>query len=405
MNKIFDVIIVGAGPAGATSALCAADKGLSVALIDKAIFPRDKVCGDGLTKDVTDQLPKIPGLSWERFESNKNRITSKGARVHLTSGEHVDITYKSEKPSELLHVMPRLDFDNYLFSACQEKEQIRIFQGENVKTAERVDDLWFVQLKGQVLESHVLFVANGANSSLKRSLFPEKLDKRYHAAAVRAYFDGVEGLDENGLMEFYLPSRVRCGYFWIFPLPDGKANVGLGVQSQVVSKEGINVKKEFEIALATHPLKDRFKNAKPISEVEGFGLPLGGRRKPISGEGFLLLGDAANLIDPVTGEGIANAIRSGRFAADQLERILSTKDYSAASTKQYDKMIYKAVFLELKLSSIFQKLLGKRKMMNWILPKIVKDSYLMNQFTGEFNLTKICWRFLNPWFWLKPTAR
>ncbi|HBY67892.1 MAG TPA: geranylgeranyl reductase, partial [Flavobacteriaceae bacterium] len=118
------------------------------------------------------------------------------------------------------------------------------------------------------------------------------------------------------------------------------------------------LKQKFTELIENHPnLKSRFKNAKPLETIKGFGLRLGSKKKQLSGDHFLLLGDAANLIDPFTGEGIGNAIRSGRIAAEHIKKAFKERRFDADFNKKYDTNIYQAMWNELRVSKSLQNLL------------------------------------------------
>jgi flavin-dependent dehydrogenase len=101
-------------------------------------------------------------------------------------------------------------------------------------------------------------------------------------------------------------------------------------------------------------LRERFKDAVMIDKMHGFGLPLGSKKRQLSGDRFMLIGDAASLIDPITGEGVGNAIRSGRYAADQIKKCFALNDFSAGQMKHYDKYLYSKVWGEMRFSRFLQ---------------------------------------------------
>ena len=140
----------------------------------------------------------------------------------------------------------------------------------------------------------------------------------------------MSNFNEGNFIELYFFKDFVPGYLWVFPLPNNEANVGIGLLSSFISKKSVNLKEIFQKQLKEHPaFQERFKDAVPIETIKGYGLPLGSAMKQISGNRFLLLGDAASLIDPFSGEGIANGIRSGRLAADVVKEAM-TKNFAIA---------------------------------------------------------------------------
>ena len=134
------------------------------------------------------------------------------------------------------------------------------------------------------------------------------------------------------------------------------ANVGVGMRSDYINKRKVNLHKALEQVIQTHPLvKDRFKHAKLTQKIVGYGLPLGSKERPISGDHFMLVGDAAHLIDPLTGEGIGNAFYSGFIAAEQAVQCLEQENFSAAFLKAYDQRVRRVLGSEMKLSYQIQR--------------------------------------------------
>ena len=161
--------------------------------------------------------------------------------------------------------------------------------------------------------------ADGAHSVVAKYLGTTTIERKHHSAGLRVYYENITSFHPDRYIELYFFNEILPGYLWIFPLPDNKANVGIGMLSDTITKKKINLRETLEKLMRTHPaLKERFQYARPLETVKGFGLPLGSKQRKISGDRILLAGDAASLIDPFSGEGIGNAIRSGRVAAEHV---------------------------------------------------------------------------------------
>jgi menaquinone-9 beta-reductase len=186
-------------------------------------------------------------------------------------------------------------------------------------------------------------------------------------------------------------------------MANNKANVGIGLLSSEVSKRKINLKEVLQELITTQPgIKERFKNARALETVKGYGLPLGSKKRKISGNRFMLAGDAAGLIDPFTGEGIANSVRSGRIAAKHVIACHKANDFSAAATRQYDKEIYAAMWKEFKLSSLLQKLSTYPRLCNLIVRKANSAVYIRKQLIESLaSIDKRRSLFSNPRFYFK----
>jgi flavin-dependent dehydrogenase len=214
-------------------------------------------------------------------------------------------------------------------------------------------------------------------------LINNKLEHKHYSAGLRIYYKNVTNFHKENFIELHFFKAILPGYLWIFPLPNNEANVGIGMLSSYVSKKKVNLKKVLQDLIKTHPnLKERFKNAEPLETIKGFGLPLGSKKRKISSNRVLLLGDAAGLIDPFSGEGIANAIRSGRVAAEHLKQCIKLNDFSAKMNLNYDKEIYRLMQKEFKISRTLQNLCKYPRLFNYIVNKANKNNALREFLIG-----------------------
>ncbi len=369
--KKFDVVIVGAGPAGAACAIRLGGSGLKVALLDKAIFPRDKTCGDALSVDVINQLAMLSDKLATDFTFLANKIPSYGVKIFSPDHQCVDIPFVHKNVKSCGFISPRLDFDNFLFQHVKEYPNISIFENCAVEKITQHASKNSIHTKSSIFECDIVIGADGAHSVVSRNVGDIKVDKKHHSAGLRIYYEGVTSFHEEGFIELHFFKEILPGYLWIFPLADNKANVGIGMLSSVVAKQKVDLKKVLQKLINTHPnLKERFKDATPLETIKGYGLPLGSKKRNISGERFLLTGDAAALIDPFSGEGIANAIRSGRVAADHAIQCCEQNNFSAAFNKAYDKEIYRRMWNEFKISKTLQRIINYPRLFNFVLKRI-----------------------------------
>jgi len=399
----FDIVIIGAGPAGCACAYMLSGKGLKVVLIEKDCFPRDKICGDALSADVVNQFFRMDAALAEKFIQTSPKQASNGVRFFAPNTQFVDVDFTNPKHKEAAgFVMKRLEFDHFFAEQIKQLSDISFFENETVKDVRLEDGHVLIATQNHHFTTKMVVGADGANSIVNRKLANHQIDKKHHSVGLRQYYQNVEGMTENGHIELHFYKEILPGYFWIFPLPEGKANVGLGMLSSTVSKNKINLKKEFETLLTKHPnIKDRFKNATPLENIKGFGLPLGSKKKKLSGNHFILLGDAASLIDPFTGEGIGNAIRSGRIAATHLESAFQKNLFNAQFNKSYDTKIYKATWQELRVSASLQKLLRFPWLFNFVIKKAKKNQSLQLLLTSMLNDVSIKKELLKPTFYFK----
>jgi len=335
--KSFDVIICGAGPAGSTCTLALADSGLRVALLDKATFPRDKVCGDA----VASYIPRVLGSIHPKLEAAFGEFEEKYPvdtyRLFAPNGRFVDVTSKNEG-----FISKRLHLDNFLLELAIAQSNVSYFPDHNVTqvTINAAANEAMVITPQGVFSARLVIGCDGANSVMARQLRREQLDPNHHSAAVRAYYSNVRGFSDR-TFELHFMKGVLPGYFWLFPLKDNLVNVGLGASSAFISRNKINLRDALKKTISETPsISDRFRDAEMVGEIKGFGLPLGSRKVTISGDHFMLCGDAASLIDPLSGEGIGQAIVSGRYAGWHAARCFEANDFSAAFIKGYDQQVY-----------------------------------------------------------------
>lgn len=403
MSNKYDIIIAGAGPAGCACAYMLRNSGLQIALIDKATFPRDKICGDALSADVANQLGWMDEKLLGEFSKFSKKITSNGIRLFAPDHKFLDVEL-SNIPSDKHggYVAKRKDFDNFLFNQVKKLSNIDIYQGEKIINVITTKASVVVYTTSNQIEGEIIVGADGANSIVKRKLTNQKLEKKHYCIGLRQYYKNVSDFHPKNHIELHFYKDLLPGYFWIFPLPNNQANIGIGMLSSIATKKKVNLKNILQSIINSHPnIKQRFKHAEPIESVRGFGLPIGSKKRSISGERFLLLGDAASLIDPFSGEGIANAIRSGRVAAYHLIEAVKKNDYSGSFNKLYDKEIYRRMWNELKLSRSLQMLLKYPSLFNFVANKAIKNKsvqMLINSMLNNIDLKK---ELLNPRFYFK----
>ena len=185
-------------------------------------------------------------------------------------------------------------------------------------------------------------------------------------------------------------------------MPNGEANVGFGMLSSTVSERKVNMKKALLDIIENNPgIKERFQNAELIDDIVGFPLPFGSKRRILSDDNYMLVGDAACLVDPLTGEGIGNAVYSGYIAAEQAEKCLKANDFSKAFLKDYDTRVWRVMGTELNLSYRLQRLGKYPAIFNFVLWVASKNVQISDLVYAMFNDIDVRKRILSPIFWLK----
>jgi len=411
-----DVCIIGGGPGGCATALQLAKHGADVLLLEKAAFPRDKVCGDALSGKVVRSLERLdPALAAE-LRTKPGLMPSWGVTFTAPNGKALRVPFSRETGMGLAPgaILPRLDFDHFMLQAVKRSGRVKVLEGTQAKAFRRAGAAWEVECLAHAahdaagsgpqtsVSAKLIIDASGANSSFSKQVAGIPMHPRHHCAGVRAYFRGVSGLDPQGFIELIFLKELLPGYLWIFPLPDGRANVGLGLRSDMVRKRKADLKRLLTTLLATHPqLRGRFAAAQAEGPVQGMGLPLASRRWPLSGPGFLLVGDAGHLIDPFTGEGISHAMISGMHAADVAAQALREGRTDAAFLSAYDARVWKRLGKELAISTRLQQLAGHPRLFNFTVNKAAANPALADAISSMFNNLDMREQLKKPGFYLK----
>ncbi len=363
--KQYDVIILGAGPAGATATIAFQKSGLKIAVLEKELFPRDKICGDAVSSVVKRILRQIDSNLEEQLAQFEEKVYIEKAKLYSPNFQSLEIAFSKKG-----HCIKREVFDNWLFEIAKQNKDADIFQQVKVTHVNTTPEYAEAVLSdGTIFRAKVLIGCDGAHSIAAKQLANFKVDKLHYSGAVRQYYKNIKGLEGNAL-EVYFLNGYLPGYFWIFPLKNNEANVGFGMLSDTISKQKIDLKKSmYDIINRIPEVAERFINAEPMEEVKGFGLPLGSKKYSISGNRFMLCGDAASLIDPFSGEGIETAMESGKFAAEQVLKCINANDFSDSILTSYDERVYKKMWNNFHNHYLLQKVLGNKV---WLINLLIR---------------------------------
>jgi geranylgeranyl reductase family protein len=402
---------MGAGPAGAGTSIYLTLAGIHHIIMDKAAFPRDKICGDACSGKTAFVLRKAhPEWLAEMQNDHSNFLPNHGIIFVAPNGKALQVPYKLNRtPDEPAPAFTatRMAFDNFLFQKLS-SPYATIYQNTMVSNIARMKGGKLkvtIQCEGNIHEiiTPLIVGADGDKSQVRKALMQEHTVPKTMAVGLRAYYEGVTGLSKDNFIELHFLPEVLPGYFWIFPLPNGRANVGVGVLSDRIRKKKINLREQMLHAIETNPnIKHRFANAKLVDKIQGWGLPMCMEQLPVSGNNFLLTGDAAALIDPFSGEGIGNALFSGMLAAHAIEKALQQNDYTASFIKKmYDDELYKRIGDELKLSATLQRLCRYPWLFNFVVNKAVKSPSLSKTISSMFSDLDLREQLRKPSFYLK----
>ncbi|MFH0970672.1 MAG: NAD(P)/FAD-dependent oxidoreductase [Candidatus Diapherotrites archaeon] len=407
-TKTYDVIIVGGGPGGSSSALFLQKKGYNVLLLEKAKYPRDKICGDAVSGKSVGMLKEL-GIEHEMEKMDNAKVF--GLVFSSPEGKMLEIPFpvKDEegKAKARGYVCRRIVFDNFLFSHVKQKVEAReefqvtdLVWNETHDTVIGVKGIDTTTKKEEEFRAKFVIGADGAAGIVANKVNAEKIPDDHVCVATRVYYQNISGMTPN--IEIHFIDSVMPGYFWIFPLENGKANVGLGMISKDRQAKGINLVEETERVIREHPLfQERFKNATKLTDVKGWTLPFGSFRRTLHGKGWLLVGDAASLVDPFSGEGIGNAMTSGKYAAEAIDRAIKANDFSPEFMKWYDTELWKEIGPELKTSYNLQKMGRHKWLLNLVIGKAAKSKEVRDTISGMLVNENARKSFISPMFYIK----
>jgi len=373
-DRSADVIVVGAGPAGSTTAYHLAQSGLDVLLLEKTAFPREKVCGDGFTPRAVKQILAMgidpdPADGWIRNQGL--RIIGGGMRLELPWPDLASF------PDYGL-VRTREDFDEILVRQAQ-KAGARLHErtavtgpvldalGRIVGVSARTSDADGGRGDDVEFRAPLVVAADGNSTRLSLSMGLRKRDDRPMGVAVRTYYTSPRHTDDwlESWLELWDGDRLLPGYGWIFGVGDGTVNAGLGILNSSSAFGKVDYKDLLRRWLDTTPEEWGFREENRTEPIRGAALPMGFNRTPHYTRGLVLVGDAGGMVNPFNGEGIAYAMESGSMAAETIVQALGrpTVDGRERALEAYPAALKDAYGGYYTLGRVFVKLIGNPNVM------------------------------------------
>jgi geranylgeranyl reductase family protein len=395
-----DVIVVGAGPSGSTAAYYLAQAGLNVLLIEKSRFPRDKVCGDGLTPRAVRSLVAM-GVD---VSEEAGWLRNKGLRV-IAGGMRLELEWPelSSWPGYGL-VRPRSSLDEQLARRAQ-AVGVRLLEGTTVtgpvldengrvagvettaeaeeksKPRSRSDNTERGRGATQVYRARVVVAADGNSSRLSVAMGLRKRDDRPMGVAVRTYYTSPRDKDDylESWLDLWDGDRLLPGYGWIFGMGDGTSNVGLGMLNTSDAFGKTDYRELLKRWLRSMPEEWGYVEENRTEPVRGAALPMGFNRTPQYYKGLLLAGDAAGMVNPFNGEGIAYAMESGELLARVVAQAMArpTRAETERVLRSYPEELQAAYGRYYTLGRVFVELIGRPKLMRYATARGMHHPQLM----------------------------
>jgi menaquinone-9 beta-reductase len=359
-SERFDVVIAGAGPAGAAAACYFARAGFDVALVDERRFPRDKVCGDFVGPRALAELDRLD-LSSDPTICEANTIGN--AAMYLSGNQLVERRLPSFDGLRGYGLcIPRVKLDAAIARAAVEAganliEETRIIGYETDTSGVTVWSRFAKQQRS--IRARLLIGADGSASLIARTLRGAPAPKYDRIVAVRAYFDDVRGPADRA--DLYLGSAVFPGYFWIFPTGAESANVGVGMLLETWPSRRPQLAETLRALIRSDPaIEARLGSSTMRDKIAGWPLVTYNPQLPVAADRVVLLGDAASLINPLNGEGIQYALQSARWCFETMHDGLCLDRLSAAALSPYADRVRGEMQLDMAAARLLVDLIRNR---------------------------------------------
>jgi geranylgeranyl reductase family protein len=402
-----DVLIVGGGPAGSSLAYHLVTAGIRTIVLEAKQFPRDKICGDGVSPIALRELQTIGITETDGF-TQANEIDQVGMFMNGVQA-HVAL----EKPEGLPYharIIPRITLDAMIYESAKKANAIYY---ENCRVtdytvlANKVVITYVKDNKEGQLTAQLVVGADGSRSIIGRRLRGNSPDPTYQLLGLRAYYEGVNG--PRNRVDIYFSEENFPGIYWLFPKGERGANVGMAMVFQTFPQQASAVRQCFANHIANNPfLNERLGSAKATEKMQGWPITFYDARNPLIGDRVLLAGEAAGLINPLSGDGIQYALLSARWAAETIVDCLSQNDYSFAALKSYRLKLEKELAYDFSMSNLLVQF-GRNKTLTPLWMSLMKrvitiakdDPSFATTIAGIFEGTYPSYKVLSPNILLK----
>ena len=367
-NIVTDVAIVGAGPAGSVAAQRLAAAGVEVVLLEQAAFPRDKACGDGVSAAGLAALARTGLGEWARQFPAPEVL-----RLTSPDGRPLDVRPETGDGHCYGRTIPQRLLDARLAQAAVETGA-RLVEGTRVRGVEWPDRGGpTVVAAGLKVNAQLVILADGSNAAITRRL--GLVQEEPELVAVRQYLAGDTGPSQR--LEIHFQRDIIPGYTWLFPMGDGRVNVGTGTFVRRVRRGEMSLRDTLARFLADPVITaGRLAQAEPLGPLRGHPLRarLGDTRT--HAERLLVIGDAAGLVSPLSGEGIAPALESGELAAAHALTALERGDFSARALASYSRALEARYAADQRAARVLRLALNLPRLLDRVFHKLRQEREL-----------------------------
>ena len=393
MEKERDVIVVGAGPAGATAATILAQQGHDVLLLDRQGFPRDKICGDAIPNGVISIMSRL-GMADKVQAAEERGEFNPLSQVRLVSpkGHTVDAPLKDSGDGTKSYVAPRMYLDALIqeqavesgadFRQAQAQEPL-IENGKVVGVRAKVGQNGSTQSVD--FRSRLVIGADGVTSVVARGLRPKEKQHvdQHRAVALRAYIEDIEEIPHTA--EFYLYEEINPGYAWIFSMGNDRANIGLGMRLDQFRQTKRKLEDLLHDFLDMPDIKKRLKKGGELHDIATWQLSFGSQKGlQFAFDGAMLVGDAAGFINPITGGGIHNGMISAELAAKTAHEALTAGNMSLSQLKIYQQRCQEYLYPNLRRAYRYQEMLMRfPRLIDFLIRRGQQNSQLAQIFLSK----------------------
>ena len=368
-----DVLVVGGGPAGAAAAIFLRARGHDVLLVDEARFPRDKVCGEGVSPEAWRLLAEM-GADGDVRALRPHPLRG----MTLTSPDGTSFSGAYRGPREAGFAVRRLALDACLLQVAR-RSGVEVHEGVRatslIREGARVAGVVTANGAGEVpVRARLVVAADGRRSMVARQLGLLREHRRLRKFAVRGYWSGVEGLAEQG--EMHVAAGGYCG---IAPLGPAEANVAFVIDRAEMQPSGGDLEGFYRATLSRWPrIAERLARARLLEPPRAVG-PLALEARRVSVPGAALVGDAAGFYDPFTGEGVTLALRGAEILAGVADRVLRGGD---ASLEEYDRLRAEATRDKFRLNRLLQRVVAWPALANAVARRLARRGDLGDRLVG-----------------------